>query len=41
MIEIRIRIQIEANHLVKKGMYVVVIFNQKQIYLFVYLNDRD
>jgi len=41
MIEIHIRIQIEANHLVKKGMYVVVIFNQKQIYLFVYLNDRD
>jgi hypothetical protein len=36
MIEVHIRIQIKANHLVKKGMYVVVIFIQKQIYLFVY-----
>jgi hypothetical protein len=41
MIEVHNRIQIKANHLLKKQMYVVVTFTQKRIYLFLYLYDTD
>lgn len=41
MIEVHTRIQIKANHLLKKQMYVVVTFTQKQIYLFLCLYNRD
>jgi hypothetical protein len=41
MIEVHTRIQIKANHLLKIQMYVVVTFTEKQIYLFLYLYDRD